>query len=680
MSLQFKILFLFLLILLPVVNIFSQDSIDLDLLSSQEEFKWGVKAYHRGLFNESARNFEKALSYKPENVDTKKWLGLAWYRSGFTDFAINEWESIQKAGKADSLLLNRLEILKQQTGISEPNKENERYLPAMELEGKQEEYTLFLRPASVIPDRNGGFFISSYGTNEVLRFNSNGAVTNRLNGGIEGYNHPFDLEIAPNGFLYVCEFNGDRICRSNLEGRDIIKFGESGRGDGQFLGPQYIAVDEKNFLYITDSGNRRVVKLDENGKFILSFGQKKGSFDGFQMPTGIESLNGNIYVADGKKGDISIFDYSGNFISRITSKNLNYPEGLSVVNDSNILIADSGRVLSYDIDEGTIRLVSDMDGRGRRITKAAVDLNGNLLTADFDLNRIAVSTELSNMYSGLFVQIDKINSNSYPQITADLRITDREGKPFVGLAPNNFVVTEKGYPVQDTSLVYVGNTDKHLNAVVLLDGAAEMRDFKTDMVKAVKSLMDSSSGKATLKLVSAGANPVTEAELNEGSRQFMAAANRDFFSPDAKFDIGLRHAASELLSLRGRRCVIFITNGEEAHLSYNDYHPVELASFLKNNGISFYCVTLTEGNSLSEELRYICEETNGDEIYLYQPEGLGHLFDRISVKADGSYTLVYTSIDRNYTQDDFIPIEIEAFLYNRSGRESSGYFKPGNFR
>ena len=677
---KIKIVLLLVVLLLPVSAIYSQDTIDLDLLSARDEFKWGVKAYHRGLFNEAVRAFERALAFKPENVEMQEWLGMAWYRSGFTDAAVQMWDSIQAAGNADSLLMNRLEILKQQTGVSAGEPEGIRYLPAMELEGIYEDFTLFRRPSSVYPDINGGFFVSSYGSNQVLRFNSNGALSNRLVGGIEGFNHPFDIKLSDNGYLYVTEFNGDRLTRCTPDGRDIFKFGQTGRGEGELLGPQYLAIDEKNFIYVTDSGNRRVVKFDQDGKFILAFGRKNYNFTGFSLPTGIECFDERVYVADAGRGDISVFDYSGNFIQSIKAENITAPEGLSRLEDRSLLVADSDKVMSLNVDQGTTRLISDLDGKGRRITQAVIDANGNLLTSDFDLSRVTVLTELSNMYSGLFIQIDRIDSSRYPDVIADMRILDRDGRPFVGLAPNNFVVTENGYPVPDVELVYTGNNSTSLDAVVMLDCSAEMKAFQPDMINAVNSLMNSAGSRAGLKLVSAGENPVTEAVLSEGSRKFIAAASDEsIFTPVSNFDLGIRHSVSELVGGRGRRAVICITDGTASESAFGQYHPVEIADYLKNNGIYFYCVDVSNDTGISEELQFICDETGGEHIFLYQPEGLSSLFDDITKKQDGSYALSFESINSYLGPDDFIPLEVEAFLYNRSGRESSGYFKPGNF-
>ena len=675
-----KIKIVLLLVLLLPGAVYSQDRIDLDLLSARDEFKWGVKAYHRGLFSEAVRAFERALSYKPENIEMQEWLGLSWYRSGYTDAAIQMWESIITSESADSLLMNRLEILKQQTGVSSESRDGGRFLPAMELEGVQEDFTLFKRPASVFPDSNGGFFVSSYGSNQILRFNSNGALTNRIVGGLEGFNHPFDIKLAENGYLYIAEFNGDRLTRCTPEGGEILKFGKSGRGDGEMLGPQYIAIDEKNFIYVTDSGNRRIVKFDQDGQFVLSFGKKGYNFDGFRQPTGIECFNGRVYVADRELGNISVFDYSGNYIDTITSSELRAPEGLSRMNDNLLLIADAGRVVGLDLEQNASRIVSDLDGKAKNLTQAVIDVNGNLLTTDFDLSRVTVLTELANMYSGLFIQIDRIDSSQFPDILADIRILDREGRPFVGLSPNNFVVTENGYPVPDVKLFYTGNNSTRLDAAIMLDCSAEMAGYHPDLIKAVESLMGSAGSGAGLKLISAGENPVTEADLAEGERKFMASASDPgIFSADASFDLGIRHSVAELVSGRGRRAVICITDGMVDENDFQQYHPVEIADYLKNNGIYFYCVDVSNDNGISEELQFLCDETGGDTIFLYQPEGLSHLFDQIMKKQDGSYALQYESSMEYLGPDDFIPIEIEAFLYNRSGREASGYFKPGTF-
>jgi hypothetical protein len=189
--------------------------------------------------------------------------------------------------------------------------------------------------------------------------------------------------------------------------------------------------------------------------------------------------------------------------------------------------------------------------------------------------------------------------------------------------------------------------------------------------------MNSVSGRGRLKLVSAGANPVTEADIREGNTRFLtAASNSSMYVDNGRFDLGLRHAGSELILERGRKVIVYITDGLENSTAFEQYHPVELAGYLKNNGIRFYPVNVTNEIEMSEEFKFISEQTGGDQLYLYQPEGLSGLMDDVRRKPDGSYTLVYNSANTRLTPDDYIPVEVEAFLYNRSGREASGYYKP----
>ena len=133
-----------------------------------------------------------------------------------------------------------MEIIKQIAGVAEATKEEKRYITAIDIQGEQKSLPLFKRPVSVFPDENGGFFVTSFGSNEVLQFNANGIVTQKISGGLAGFNHPFDVKISPNGYMYITEFEGDCVSRCTPSGKNIMKFGETGTKDGQLLGPQIL--------------------------------------------------------------------------------------------------------------------------------------------------------------------------------------------------------------------------------------------------------------------------------------------------------------------------------------------------------------------------------------------------------------------------------------------------------
>ena len=76
-----------------------------------EEFRCGVQAWHRGAFNDSLVQFEKALSYLPSENLILDWLGKAYYRSGIEGAALQQWQQAYDNGYGGLLLQNKIETV-----------------------------------------------------------------------------------------------------------------------------------------------------------------------------------------------------------------------------------------------------------------------------------------------------------------------------------------------------------------------------------------------------------------------------------------------------------------------------------------------------------------------------------------------------------------------------------------
>ena len=71
----------------------SNDGVDVDTLYARDEFRIGVQAYNRFLYNEAIRSFERALSFRPGEPLILDWLGKAYYRSGIENTAFRVWQA-----------------------------------------------------------------------------------------------------------------------------------------------------------------------------------------------------------------------------------------------------------------------------------------------------------------------------------------------------------------------------------------------------------------------------------------------------------------------------------------------------------------------------------------------------------------------------------------------------------
>ncbi|MDR1180246.1 MAG: NHL repeat-containing protein, partial [Spirochaetales bacterium] len=353
-------------------------SLDFDQLRADEELRSGVRAFHNGFYSEAILSFQRSLSFKPAAVLTRSWLGRAYYLAGFNDAALSEWKTASSSAGGSVLLDSFIEVMEARQGLARELAQTGRWVSAGDIAGVSGELTIFRRPTSVRARGDGSFFLVSYLTNEVARIDLNGLVRQRMRGGLAGFDHPFDVVAADDGSVYISEFRGDRVTKCGASGEVLAVLGGRGRGPGQLLGPQYLALDSEGSVYVSDWGNRRVVKFNRDGEYVTSFGQKDDFYPGFIAPTGIAFHNGYVYVADKQRRHLAVFDPSGNYMTTLLEGRLASPEGISVLENGQFLIADTTKVVSYDVQGGGLEVLSDFGGQARRVLSVDRDANGSI--------------------------------------------------------------------------------------------------------------------------------------------------------------------------------------------------------------------------------------------------------------------------------------------------------------
>ena len=262
---------------------------DLDTVRSREEFRIGVQAYNRFAYNEAIRSFERALAFRPGEPLILDWLGKAYYRSGIENTAFRAWEAAA-AGYGFStgqgmLISSRLETLRNRRNLLPVADDGVRYVESGRLPGRFEGTVFYRHPTSVLALNDGSAWVVAFGSNELVRIDPNGIIRDRRRGPMAGFDRPYDLVRGLEGNLYLSEFRGNRVSVLSPTGDWLYHIGSRGLDNGQFIGPQNMAVDEEGYLYVVDYGNRRVSKFDPSGDFILSFGTRTFGFPGFISPT-----------------------------------------------------------------------------------------------------------------------------------------------------------------------------------------------------------------------------------------------------------------------------------------------------------------------------------------------------------------------------------------------------------
>jgi DNA-binding beta-propeller fold protein YncE len=646
-----------------------------DRAHAGDEFRRGVQAFYRGTFNDAVMIFEKALSYLPGEPRILDWLGKSYYRTGVEGTALSAWQTALDSGYGGDLLKNRIEVVRERRTIRPDFDESARFVEAGQIQPKTESGYIFRQPVSVAAVEDGSFWVVSYGTNEIVHFDVNGVVKGKTRGSATGFDRPFDLVRLKDGRMLVSEVAADRVSLLNADGSYVKSFGKKGRGIGELVGPQFIAVDDTGNIYVTDYGNARVVVFDPDGNPLFTFGEKSASFPGLMAPGGIAIVDGRVFVADTVKGSIHVFDISGNYTETLLPENsILQSESIRVWNGY-LLVASPNRVCMVDPSSGAMFDAARLGNAPVRITGAIPDANGNLILTDYKGNVVQIVSRVSELVGGMFVQIERVYSDAFPAVTIEVRVEDRNRHPVVGLGAHNFLVTEEKRPVAEMKLQGASYLDQSCDITVLIDRSLEAARYKNEIQAAIAEIAKGMQGQGTLRIVSAGAIPVQEGAGNPDTGTWSALRLKSAESASWAFDMGVRLAANDLVNAAKKRAIVFISTGTVSDSGFKKYGLNDLAAYLNNNGIIFSAVYL-KPDAAPGEYAFLSSSTGGKSYFLFRNEGLSPVVRDILSAPNGVYVISYTSAMPTDFGRAFLPVEVEAYLMNRSGRDETGYFAP----
>ena len=643
---------------------------------ASEEFRRGVQAYYRGAFNEAIVQFEKALSFMPDDSLILDWLGKSYYKSGLEGSALSYWQAARDNGYGGILLENKIEVVRERRVTGDSSDKLMKLSEAGSYPGFFNGNMIYSGPVSVLPNNDGTFWFVCYNSNNLLMMNQNGFVVERITGPLNGFDRPTDIIRMKDGRLLVCESAGNRISVLNEKGRFIKYIGQKGRDNGGIIGPQYLATDSLERIFVTDFGNRRVCVFDSDGNPLFYFGGKTSYFDGLKGPTGIYILDESVFVADSIAGCIYEFDRAGNYIRELVEKKtFKKPEAIKFWNGS-LVLCDQNKIYAVDPQTGALFEYVHTGNAPSRVTTAAPDINENLIVTDFTANEVYVMSKLSELVGGLFVQIEQIDSSKFPEIPLEVKVENRHRQPVVGLMEQNFLITENKQPVQNLKFIGSASNNTQADITIVIDRSKGSILHKTEIETAVKEVAANMNNQGVLRIVSASKIPVTEYVGSPSLvRNFSLDALKNPLSDTVCVDLALRLASNDLINADKKRAIIFISAGSSDAISFENYNLSELTAYMCNNSIQF-CDIQTSRDAVSSQIDYICRNTNGRSYYVYRDQGLSEVVSNIIQTPQGVYQLKFVSSMMTNLGDKYLPIETEVYLLNRSGRDETGYFAP----
>jgi peptidylamidoglycolate lyase len=136
--------------------------------------------------------------------------------------------------------------------------------------------------------------------------------------------------------------------------------GKAGEDEERFNKPTDVEVAPDGSIYVTDGyGNNRVVKLDSDGKFVTAWGAKGTGTGEFDTPHGIAiDGEGRVYIADRGNSRMQVFEADGTFLSEWRSDEIGRPWGVDITADGNVVVADGGDLTNTAYDRNGALLMT----------------------------------------------------------------------------------------------------------------------------------------------------------------------------------------------------------------------------------------------------------------------------------------------------------------------------------
>lgn len=147
-------------------------------------------------------------------------------------------------------------------------------------------------PEGVLVHPNGMIYVAGAWSNNVVAFRD-GEVVHEL----RGLSAPHDLELAPDGRIWLADAGNDRILLLN-EALEII--GELSGPPFHFDGVRYLDVMPDGTLVAADKNSHTVKIIDPDGRLLVTLGTgRSGKGEGvFRTPEGVDSSGEILWISD----------------------------------------------------------------------------------------------------------------------------------------------------------------------------------------------------------------------------------------------------------------------------------------------------------------------------------------------------------------------------------------------
>ncbi len=682
---------------------------------AQQNFYEGINLLNFGYVAESTVAFQRAVSLEPNNLLIRYWLARANNAYGYNEFSRRIFIELLNKKFQPSYISSQIELMSLKTHGDTSNLSD--FVRVVSIDVAQR-YN-FIQPMALKTSLDGNIFLTAIGSSTIAKLDLLASFKKQYQKTVALIDKPTDIVQLSDGTILVAGFTSNKI----------YKFSEGGVFIGEFIqdvanqqnintqnkninlqsigrnvvmpvliGPQYLTSDMYGDVYVSAFGSSKIFKFSSNGNFLFTFGNKGNGK--LQSPTGIVAFKDKVWILDNRETGLFLlsFDVSGNFLVKYFIGYMK-GEGISFFNN-NLYISAQKKIVQFDIMKNKVTYILST-GEFSKVVSSTFDDNGVLWVGDQNRNKIEAFSKPTEQYAGLETRVVSLNSKSFPTLTAYVTVRSALGRPISGLRANNFILFEDNETVKDLAVAEKEQVLQNIHGVII---PLEITN-NSDGIKAMESILQFSNEiekdatiNTKISVLSRTFPPSYETKENSSSALIIDAMNRSIMyskGENSKENLvtSLRFAINTLTPFTGKKTIIFIgripkkeafQNAEwQRILNTAQYHNIMMYWIDIGGGSGFLN---SKHNAAQDIFIQILKKTHSNKattqyVFQYPYISLGDnptLLQRMSESLQGTYTIRFKSKykDTLFLTDKYISFIVEAYYFNRSGKDISGYVAP----
>lgn len=217
-----------------------------------------------------------------------------------------------------------------------------------------EESAMVRKPLGLATDEECNLYIADGTTRQIMVFDQAGQFLNSI-GGQQWFERLSHVTVSGDGSRVFAVDTGNLRSNSHRvrvfdaqNGKHLHDIGKRGEKDGELNLPRDVEIGPDGNIYVVDGGNFRVQVFDQQGKVIRTIGTLGRRYGQFARPKGIAiDPAGNIYVSDAAHGNFQIFTKEGELLLFVGERSERFgparymlPAGIDVDEDGRIYMVD----------------------------------------------------------------------------------------------------------------------------------------------------------------------------------------------------------------------------------------------------------------------------------------------------------------------------------------------------